>query len=101
MARFPIEHQVPIDFALPDDPARIQPGHGVVRGVIEVEGRPPSAPTRSTQVLTRGAGEDVALRLVRATETCRARGGPDAGRGLNGSPRISAAAAWSTGRGPA
>ena len=77
MARFPIEHQVPIDFALPYDPARIQPGHGyAVRGVIEVEGRVAFRTDTIHQVLTRGAGEEVALRLVRATEAAAPEAAP-------------------------
>jgi uncharacterized lipoprotein YbaY len=39
-ARIPIEGQVPVGFALPYDPARIQPSHRyAIRGAIEVEGR--------------------------------------------------------------
>jgi putative lipoprotein len=73
MARIPVEHQVPIDFTLPYDPARIEPSHSyAVRGVIEVEGKPAFRTDTIHPVLTRGAGEDVALRLVRAAAAAEA-----------------------------
>jgi putative lipoprotein len=66
-ARIPVAGQVPIGFALPYDPARIRPGHRyAVRGSIEVEGRVMFRTDTIHPVLTRGAGEDVALHLVRA-----------------------------------
>ena len=66
-ARIPIEGQVPVGFTLPYDPARIQPGHRyAVRGVIEIEGKPAFRTDTIHPVLTRGAGETVELRMVRA-----------------------------------
>jgi putative lipoprotein len=66
-ARIPIAGQVPIAFALPYDPARIRPGHRyALRGSIELEGRVMFRTDTIHPVLTRGAGEAVELRLVRA-----------------------------------
>jgi putative lipoprotein len=66
-ARVPIAGQVPIGFALPYDPARIQPGHRyALRGTIELDGRVMFRTDTIHPVLTGGAGEAVELRLVRA-----------------------------------
>ena len=58
MARIPIEHQVPIDFALPYDPARIQPA--TLCRPRGDRGRGARAFRTDTihPVLTRGAGEE-------------------------------------------
>ena len=82
-ARIPIARQVPIGFALPYDPARIEPSHSyALRGVIEVDGRVMFRTDTIHPVLTGGAGEDVALRLVRAAAPRRGR--PAAGRARMG-----------------
>ncbi|WP_431271687.1 YbaY family lipoprotein [Dankookia sp. P2] len=66
-ARIQITGQIPIGFTLPYDPARIQPGHlYAVRGAIKLEGRIAFRTDTIHPVLTRGAGETVGLRLVRA-----------------------------------
>ncbi|MFC7476494.1 YbaY family lipoprotein [Dankookia sp. GCM10030260] len=68
-ARTVIEGQVPIAFALPYDPARIQPGHRyAVRATIEIEGKVAFRTEAIHPVLTGGADEAVELRLVRAAE---------------------------------
>ena len=66
-ARIPIEGQVPVAVTLPYDPARILPDHSyAVRGAIELDGQPMFRTDTVHPVLTRGAGEAVELRLVRA-----------------------------------
>jgi putative lipoprotein len=66
-ARIPIQGQIPLAFTLAYDPARILPHHSyAVRGVIEIEGRAALRTDTIHPVLTRGAGEAVALRLIRA-----------------------------------
>src|SRR4051794_26698465 len=72
-ARIPIEGQGPIAFTLPYDPARIVPNHSyAVRGAIELEGRVVFRTDTIHPVLTRGTGETVALRLVRAAAPAEA-----------------------------
>ncbi|WP_165982334.1 YbaY family lipoprotein [Dankookia rubra] len=65
-ARIPVGGQVPVGFALPYDPARIQPNHTyAVRGTIGLEGRMIFRTGTIHPVLTRGAGKTAELRLVR------------------------------------
>ena len=77
-ARIPITGQVPIAFALPYDPARIVPNHSyAVRGMIELDGATMFRTDTIHPVLTRGAGESVELRLVRAAAATPTLVGPE------------------------
>ena len=66
--RIPAEGQVPIPFTLPYDPARIQPRHvyAVSARLMLDQGRTLFRTDRIYPVLTRGAGREVELLLIRS-----------------------------------
>lgn len=81
LGRARIEHpgQPPIRFHIAYDPARIDARHSyTVRGRVTLDGELLFTTDRSYPVLTRGAGRNVALTLIRV------RGGPSQWEGLIG-----------------
>lgn len=76
-ARIPVQGQVPIAFALPFDPARVEPHLTyAVRATLSVDRQVQFRTDRIHPVLTRGAGDSVELLLVRAAPAGAAEGSP-------------------------